>query len=109
MDRLNGVDPFPAKLWPTDFTIEHCERLIKEYHEEWLGILDRLSESDLDKIINYKTSMGDDYHTSVSDILAHVINHGTHTRAQAGQQLKFTGTGALPITDYSYYLRQLNS
>lgn len=109
LDRINEVEPYPnAELWPKDFTIEHCIHLVNEYHEEWLGFLERITEADLNKVIIYQNALGGNQ-TSVSDILTHVINHGTHTRAQAGQQLKLTGTETLPITDYVYYLRQLNS
>lgn len=109
LDRINEVEPYPnAELWPKDYTIEHCTHLVNEYHEEWLGFLERITEADLNKVIIYQNALGNNQ-TSVSDILTHVINHGTHTRAQAGQQLKLTGTETLPITDYVYYLRQLNS
>lgn len=109
LDRVNDVEPYPnAELWPKDYTIEHCTHLVNEYNEEWLGFLERITEEDLNRIILYQNALGSNQ-TSVSDILTHVINHGTHTRAQAGQQLKLTSTEALPITDYVYYLRQLNS
>jgi uncharacterized damage-inducible protein DinB len=109
LDRVNDVEPYPnAELWPKDYSIEHCARLINEYHEEWLGFLERVTEEDLNKVITYQNALGNNQ-TSVSDILTHVINHGTHTRAQAGQQLKLSGTETLPITDYVYYLRLLNS
>jgi uncharacterized damage-inducible protein DinB len=110
LDRVNEVPPYSSnELWPTDFTAEHCAKLITEYHEEWIGFLERMPEAGFSRIISYQNSMGDSYSTAISDILTHVINHSTHTRAQAGQQLKLTGTETLPITDYVYYLRQLNS
>ncbi|WP_439697256.1 DinB family protein [Mucilaginibacter sp. AW1-7] len=109
LDRVNDVEPYPnAELWPKEYTIEHCTHLVNEYNEEWLGFLERVTEEDLNKVIIYQNALGNNQ-TSVSDILTHVINHGTHTRAQAGQQLKLSGTETLPITDYVYYLRQLNS
>jgi uncharacterized damage-inducible protein DinB len=109
MNRINGIEPYPGKLWPMDFTTAHCARLINEYHEEWMAFLNQMKEPDFDKLISYQNSLGDSYQTSISDILTHVINHGTHTRAQVGQQLKLAGVETLPITDYSYYLRQLNN
>src|SRR5476651_1664604 len=88
MDRINGIEPYPGKLWPMDFTTAHCARLINEYHEEWTVFLNQMTETDFDKSISYQNSLGDSYQTPISDILTHVVNHGTHTRAQAGQQLK---------------------
>lgn len=109
LDRCNEIEPYPNDLWPKDFTTEHCAHLIEEYHEEWLAFINKLSDEAFHKIISYQNTAGVDYQTSISDILAHLINHGTHTRAQAGQQLKLAGAQTLPITDYSYYLRQINS
>jgi len=109
LDRINEVELYPdGELWPKDYTIAHCTHLVNEYNEEWLGFLERITEADLSKVIIYQNALGSNQ-TSVSDILTHVINHGTHTRAQAGQQLKLNGAETLPITDYVYYLRQLNS
>ncbi len=110
LDRLNQISPYSANgLWPVNFTINHCAQLIREYHEEWMLFLERLSEANFEQVLNYKNSTGDSYSTTIADMLTHVINHGTHTRAQAGQQLKLAGAETLPITDYVYYLRQLNS
>ncbi|SDD28027.1 Uncharacterized damage-inducible protein DinB (forms a four-helix bundle) [Mucilaginibacter pineti] len=108
LDRCNEIEPYPNDLWPTDFTTERLAHLIEEYHEEWINFVDKLNDNDFDKIISYQNSAGESYQTQLSDIITHLINHGTHTRAQAGQQLKLAGAQTLPITDYSYYLRQLN-
>lgn len=109
LDRINGTDAQAAtELWPKNFTVEICTQLADEYHNEWVSLLQQMPEADFEKIISYKISTGDNYNTSVSDILTHVINHGTHTRAQAGQQLKFNGAETLPPTDYVYFLRQIN-
>ncbi|WP_184549934.1 DinB family protein [Mucilaginibacter sp. FT3.2] len=80
--------------------------MANEYHEEWLTYLERLPDADFDKMVSYQNSLGESYQCTVSDILTHVINHGTHTRAQAGQQLKLAGTENLPVTDYNYYIRR---
>jgi len=61
--------------------------------------------ADFEKNIYYKNLKGIAYKNKLADILAHVINHGTHHRAQAGQQLKFAGFENLPITDYIFYVR----
>jgi uncharacterized damage-inducible protein DinB len=68
--------------------------------------LDGLQPDDFEKIISYKNSRGDAFENRLSDILAHVINHGTHHRAQIGQQLKSGGLENLPITDYIFYIRE---
>ncbi|MDB5154777.1 MAG: hypothetical protein JWR54_3528, partial [Mucilaginibacter sp.] len=55
-------------------------------------------------VISYKNLKGDDFENKLSDVLAHLINHGTHHRAQVGQHLKLAGV-ELPNTDYIFYIR----
>lgn len=92
-----------------DYAIEECTQLVPECHDQWISYLNDLTEADFDKIIKYQNFRGDYFQDSLADILTHVINHGTHTRAQVGQQLRLAGAESLPITDYSYYLRLLRS
>ncbi|WPU91146.1 DinB family protein [Mucilaginibacter sabulilitoris] len=106
--RCKGLPSGMNNAWP-EFTAAHCSELINEYHEAWINYLKELTESDFSRIINYQNFKGDHFQDQLSDVFAHVINHGTHTRAQAGQQLKFAGAQSLPITDYSHYLRVLKS
>ena len=107
--RCKGLPNGMSSPWPDDLTAAQCTELIVEYHEAWIAYLNELSDSDFIKIISYQNFKGDHLQDQLSDILTHVINHSTHTRAQIGQQLKFTGVQSLPITDYSYYLRTLKS
>ena len=51
---------------------------------------------------------GAPYEDKLLGILSHVINHGTHHRAQMGQQLLFAGATELPPTDLIFYLRDNN-
>ncbi|MDB5285328.1 MAG: hypothetical protein JWR05_277 [Mucilaginibacter sp.] len=107
LTRCKGINTSGISSWP-NWEANSFESIIESNHNEWISFLNALSESDFDKIIHYQNSTGDDFETALCDILAHVINHGTHTRAQIGQHLKRNENDKLPITDYSYYLRQLN-
>ena len=106
--RCKGLPNGMSSPWPDDISAQRCTELIVEYHEDWIAYLNELSDADFDKVINYQNFRGDHLRDQLSDIFTHVINHSTHTRAQIGQQLKFTGVQSLPITDYSYYLRVIN-
>ena len=103
-DRYRNLPPRYNTAW-VDYTIEECIQLVPECHDQWVGYLNQLTDVDLNKTIKYQNFRGDNWEDSLTDIFTHVINHGTHTRAQVGQQLKFAGTESLPITDYTYYLR----
>lgn len=107
-DRCHGLPNKFTSPW-FDYTIEECTQLVPECHDRWISYLNDLTDADFDKLIKYQNFRGDYFQDSLADILTHVINHGTHTRAQIGQQLRLAGAESLPITDYSYYLRLLRS
>ena len=79
--------------------------MINSNHAEWVGFLRELTESGFDRPVKYQNQAGEPFENNMCDIIAHVINHGTHTRAQIGQQLKQTEEDKLPVTDYIHYLR----
>lgn len=104
-NRCKGLPATGGALWP-DWRADTFAGLIAENSTAWVNYLDELQPGDFDILINYKTLKGDSFQNKLSDILAHVINHGTHHRAQAGQHLIAAGIESLPITDYIFYLRK---
>ena len=87
--------------------LESLEEINIQNNKNWIEFLK--NEQQFDRPITYTNSKGNRFTDSLSDILAHVINHGTHHRAQIGQQLKFAGAENLPNTDYIFYLREHGS
>jgi uncharacterized damage-inducible protein DinB len=107
LNRCKGLPAIGGALWP-DWPADTFAGLITKNSNEWLNYLNELPPDDFEKSISYKNSKGDSFENKLSDVLAHVINHGTHHRAQAGQHLKAAGID-LPYTDYIFYIRQSNS
>lgn len=107
LNRCKGEPAISGALWP-DWPADTFKQLIDDNHKVWMGYLYTLSADDFEQIIYYKNSKGTEYQNKLSDVLAHLINHGTHHRAQAGQQLKFAGVEQLPNTDYIFYIREIN-
>jgi uncharacterized damage-inducible protein DinB len=105
--RCLYLPPANVELWPPlgdkrfDFPA-----IIESNHHAWITYLNELRETDFEKVVIYKNLKGDSFNNRLSDIIAHVINHGTHHRAQIGQQLKSGGLENLPITDYIFYIRE---
>ncbi|QJD98481.1 hypothetical protein HH214_19275 [Mucilaginibacter robiniae] len=92
-------------LWP-DWKADTFKKIIEDNHAAWIGFLEDLKDNDFAESIIYKNSKGQTFTNRLDDVLAHLINHGTHHRAQAGQHLKLAGT-QLPVSDYIYYLRRM--
>ena len=105
--RCLDLPPANVELWPPlgDNRFDFKAIIAQNYHA-LITYLNALQETDFDKIISYKNSKGEGFKNKVSDILAHLINHGTHHRAQIGQLLKSNGFENLPITDYIIYIRE---
>ncbi len=97
--RQDADAQLPA-LWP-DWQADELLIINHQNNKNWLQFLE---SENLDKVITYKNSTGVAFTNSITDILTHLINHGTHHRAQAGQVVKNTGF-KLPNTDYITYLR----
>ncbi|MGN6397490.1 MAG: DinB family protein [Mucilaginibacter sp.] len=107
--RCSGSATFAGPLWQDDGNINAFASTIKKNNADWLSYLDTLTDAEFDKIVKYNNLKGDPFENKLSDILLHVINHGTHHRAQIGQQLKFAAAETLPVTDYIAFCRQINS
>jgi len=109
LNRCLGLPPANVELWagPGTPATDLAEKISKN-HDAWIEYVARLSDPDFDKTIHYQNLRGDKWESRLVDILAHIINHGTHHRAQIGQLLKFAGAENLPVTDYIAYIRQIN-
>jgi uncharacterized damage-inducible protein DinB len=110
LNRCLALPQAAVELWigPGTRAAEFGEK-ITENHKAWIECLGGFTDADFDKTLHYQNLRGDKWESKLVDILTHVINHGTHHRAQIGQQLKFAGAGSLPNTDYIAYIRQINS
>jgi uncharacterized damage-inducible protein DinB len=100
--RLNGEQKVEVVLWPK-WPVEKLEGVIADNSAVWLSYLSKMIDADFAKSITYINFQGKEFTMRITDILTHVINHGTHTRAQIGVYLKLAGVKKLPVTDFSYY------
>lgn len=105
LKRCKKEPAIGGALWP-DWNVDTFEQIINDNHQKWINFLEDLTNEDFKQLISYKNSRGESFENKLSDVLAHIINHGTHHRAQAGQHLKLTGID-LPNTDYIFYIREL--
>ncbi|MFD2146929.1 DinB family protein [Mucilaginibacter antarcticus] len=101
--RLKGEHKIDIVLWPKWPATIFVE-LIDGNHKLWTDYLDTITDDYIkNQYINYQNFQGKEFTMRVSDVITHVINHGTHTRAQIGVHLRHNGVEGLPITDFSYY------
>lgn len=87
-----------------DWKADIFKAMIEENHQQWIAFVNGVT--DFDETIHYTNSTGSHYGNTITDITTHMLNHGTHHRAQIGQHLKLAGIDELPSTDYIFYIRQ---
>ena len=100
--RLQGKPSTQYDLWPQP-EWGTMQSLLESNTEGWKAFI--AAETDFHRGITYQNQTGATYTNVLSDLLAHVINHGTHHRAQIGILLKQAGLEKVPVTDYIAYLR----
>ena len=104
LDRCAGLPQTLTTVWP-DWEAKTLPDIIAANNSGWLNYVEGLQSTDFDSIISYKTLKGDSYENKLGDILTHLINHGTHHRAQAGQHLIAAGVETLTMTYYIFFIR----
>jgi len=92
-------------LWPPAVNPATLEQTIIDNHAEWVNYLDNLEDDILHAVVQYKNLKAIPFSSKLIDIFTQVTNHGTHHRAQIGQQLKLAGINELPVTDYIAFTR----
>ncbi|MEO6500145.1 MAG: DinB family protein [Mucilaginibacter sp.] len=106
LNRCKGFANIAGKpLWPADGRADAFEQIINSNHAEWDTYLNSLDDAGLQDLLTYQSYQGLPFTNTLSDIFTHVINHGTHHRAQIGQHLKLAGVTELPILDYIAFTR----
>lgn len=93
----------PIAVWP-NLTLDETERLLKENFEGYKRILGRLSSEGLQQPITYRNSAGDQFTSTVEDMLTQVVTHGSYHRGQIAAAVRAAGGTPNP-TDYIAYIR----
>lgn len=82
----------------------NTSRLTDADHENYETSLHILNDFELNENIEYANSKGNIYRNSVSEIMYHIVNHGTYHRGQIA--LLFRNSGLEPlVTDYIAFKR----
>ena len=102
LSRIQGKSS-PIAVWPK-LTLDDAERVLAENFDGYKHILSRLSSDGLQQPITYKTSAGDQFTSTIEDILTQVITHGSYHRGQIAAQVRASGGSPNP-TDYIAYIR----
>jgi uncharacterized damage-inducible protein DinB len=105
LERFQGRSP--AAL-PTTGEFESVARLRERWSEQearLLAFVGKLTQEDLDRVLEYKTLKFGVYRNPLWQSMQHVVNHGTYHRGQVTTLLR--QLGAQPIlTDLMHFYRE---
>jgi uncharacterized damage-inducible protein DinB len=104
---LDRMETGETELSPVqDFLLADCKARMEKAHAQIMAWLAGLTEEALQSgLAHYANSKGTAFETPWIGILAHVINHSTHHRAQVAARFRELGH-VPPPTDYIFYLRE---
>jgi uncharacterized damage-inducible protein DinB len=100
--RLKGEAP-RHPVWPT-LTLEACAGLVQANQRELTAYVEALAAADLVRPVTYTNSAGQEFTSSIEDIMLHVCLHGTYHRGQIAWALRKGGGVPMP-TDYIGFVR----
>jgi uncharacterized damage-inducible protein DinB len=102
LSRMYGTPPQLA-VWPS-LTLDECERVAPENATQLRKIVDALTADALQRGITYRNSAGDQFTSTLEDILTHVMMHGSYHRGQIASLIRAAGDSPSP-TDFIFYAR----
>jgi uncharacterized damage-inducible protein DinB len=102
LSRLYGT-PSRITVWPS-LTLVDCEELAAENASQFRKVVDGLTDDALERGITYRNSAGDQYTSTLEDILTHVFMHGSYHRGQVASLVR-AGGGPPSPTDYIFFTR----
>jgi uncharacterized damage-inducible protein DinB len=95
--RWKGIAPpaagEPSGSWADAYAETHAE--LREFVES-------LTDAEADRVVHYKDTKGNPYQLPLGQLITHVVNHGTHHRAETGMLLERLGRSPGDM-DYVYY------
>lgn len=103
LGRIRRDDFTPSFL--KAISLLECRALEGELRKGWTDHFEGLNEASFSQKVAYRNLKGEPFENSLSDILTHVINHGSYHRGQVASLLKAAGGGPLE-TDYIAFARQ---
>jgi uncharacterized damage-inducible protein DinB len=102
LSRIHG-ESSPIAVWPK-LSLDDADRVLAENVDGYKRVLPRLSADTLQQPITYRTSAGDEFTSTIEDILTQVVTHGSYHRGQITAQVRASGGNPNP-TDYIAFIR----
>jgi uncharacterized damage-inducible protein DinB len=103
LERLKQ-QPQSSPVWPK-LGLEECEAQATEMADLWREYLDLITAGDVNQSVSYKNSKGEEWTSTIVDILTHVVMHSAYHRGQIASQMRENGQTPA-YTDFIHGVRQ---
>jgi uncharacterized damage-inducible protein DinB len=103
LERL-GIDKRSAGFFPEHTPLAELPSLLASMHEGWSRYLSGLTDDDVQKHFEYRSSEGERYRNSIEEILTQLYGHSLHHGGQISARIRAMGC-VPPETDFIYWAR----
>ena len=103
LERLTH-QPQSVPVWPEP-DLAQCEAQAAQLGGQWLEFLDLLTAGDVSQSITYKNSKGEEWTSTIVDVLTHVVMHSAYHRGQIASHMRANGQTPA-YTDFIHGVRQ---
>ena len=103
LERLKQ-QPQSSSVWPKS-GLDECEAQAAEMAGLWREYLDLITAGDVNQSVSYKNSKGEEWSSTIVDILSHVVLHSAYHRGQIASHMRENGQTPA-YTDFIHGVRQ---
>jgi uncharacterized damage-inducible protein DinB len=103
LERLRQ-QPQSVPVWPEP-DLAQCEAQAAKMGGLWLEFLDLITAGDVSQSISYKNSKGEEWTSTIVDVLTHVVMHSAYHRGQIATHMRACGETPA-YTDFIHGVRQ---
>jgi uncharacterized damage-inducible protein DinB len=82
--------------------VPQISEAFEKSHSELSSFIESLSDERLERALTYRDSAGNPYERVLWQLMVHVVNHGTHHRAETAMAMAGLGKPMREL-DYSYF------
>jgi uncharacterized damage-inducible protein DinB len=105
LHRLEPTNPRPADLFPKNAGLADVVSDLESIQHKWTSFYDRLTDADLERVLEYKTTDRGWFRTSLADVLTQLYGHSLYHRGQIATLVRSCG-GVPAETDFIYWCRE---
>lgn len=103
LERLKQ-QPQSVPVWPEP-DLAQCEAQAAKLGGQWLEFLDLITAGDVSQTISYTNSKGEQWTSTIVDVLTHVVLHSAYHRGQIASHMRASGQTPA-YTDFIHGVRQ---